>query len=121
MCRSDRTAHQISSHYIKGHLFENSVIIDHIKNRLNQGLPPNCFFWRDKTGHEVDCIIEESEKIKAIEIKSAMTISADDFKGLNYWNQLTPSENYLVYGGQEKQKRTNGTVLSWNQPLDFSA
>lgn len=111
------TVNQLSSHYMKGHLFENGIIIDYIKNRLNRGLQPNCTFWRDKTGHEVDCILEEGDKMTAIEIKSSQTISSDDFANLNYWNKLMPSKNVVVYGGKESQNRSNGTVIGWNQSM----
>lgn len=40
-------ATQLQTHYLKGALFENLVILEILKKRLNQGLPPNLYFWRD--------------------------------------------------------------------------
>lgn len=49
---------QLETHYLKGALFENLVILEFLKGRLNQGLPPNFYFWRDQSGHEVDLLAE---------------------------------------------------------------
>jgi uncharacterized protein len=66
--------------------------------------------------HKVDCIIENANKLIPIEIKSAKTINSDFFEGLNYWNKLSNNDqdnSYLVYAGDENQKRTNVKVISW--------
>ncbi|MGB5288910.1 MAG: ATP-binding protein, partial [Ignavibacteriaceae bacterium] len=49
---------QISTHYLVGSLFENLVLSDLIKHKMNYGLNNNFYFWRDKLGREVDCLIE---------------------------------------------------------------
>ena len=87
-----------------------------MKRRYNRGLSPHCHFWRDKSGNEVDCIIEEGKKITSIEIKAAKTISTDFFRGLIDWRQLAESstvQSFLIYGGDENQKRKEARVLSW--------
>ncbi len=111
---------QLSTHYMRGHLFENGMVVELLKNRFNLGLPSNCSFWRDKTGHEIDCILEEGDSITAIEIKSSQTLSSEAFDSLSYWNKLTPSHNFVIYGGKDIQKRSNATVLGWNQSDIFN-
>ncbi|XCA33777.1 MAG: DUF4143 domain-containing protein [Wolbachia endosymbiont of Polyergus mexicanus] len=49
---------QLETHYLKGALFENLIVLEIFKKRLNQGLPANIYFWRDRTGHEVDLLAE---------------------------------------------------------------
>jgi hypothetical protein len=49
-----RSAEQVSSHFLRGGLFENMVVNEFIKNALNCGEEPELTFWRDKTGNEVD-------------------------------------------------------------------
>lgn len=49
---------QLETHYLKGALFENLIVLEIFKKRLNQGLPTNLYFWRDRTGHEVDLLAE---------------------------------------------------------------
>lgn len=105
---------QLNTHYMRGALFENFVITEFYKHYLNQGKIPHLYFWRDKSGHEIDCIIEDSNKIYAIEIKAGKTIASDYFTGLNYWHALQPStNNYLIYSGDVQQKRANSQVVSW--------
>ena len=95
-------AEQLQTHYLKGALFENIVMLELLKARFNKGLPGNLYFWRDKTGHEIDCIAEWGGQIKAIEIKSSMTFQNDFIKGLRYFHELSKkSKNYLIYNGSQ--------------------
>ncbi|OGB84311.1 hypothetical protein A3F66_01950 [candidate division TM6 bacterium RIFCSPHIGHO2_12_FULL_32_22] len=101
---------------IKGNMFESLMISEIIKSSYNHDKAPNTYFWRDKTGHEIDCIIDEGTSLLPIEIKFGKTIRDEFFSQLNYWNQLTgsnPKDGYLVYGGSEHQKRSVGNVISW--------
>ena len=85
------------------------MVIKLVKKRTNSGLPVNLYYWRDKTGHEVDIIIDNGEMLVPLEIKAAKTISNDFFKNLLYWNGLSGmKKGYLVYTGEEMQKRSNG-------------
>ena len=107
---------QVSSHYLKGTLFEAFMLSEIIKNKYNQGARHNCYFWRDKTGHEIDCIIGKSNKLIPIEIKSGKTASTGYFKDINYWNRISstkPTDSYVIYGGNSTQNRSIGTLLSW--------
>lgn len=45
---------------MKGGLFETLIIGKFLKYRFNKGEESNLFFWRDKTGHEIDCLIEHA-------------------------------------------------------------
>lgn len=109
---------QVKSHYLRGGLFESMIISDFIKQKYNAGVLPRIYFWRDKHGHEVDCIIEQKNQRIPIEIKSGQTISSDYFDALSYWNTLAKapiSSGYIVYSGEEKQEREKGTVISWKK------
>jgi predicted AAA+ superfamily ATPase len=92
---------QVATHFLRGALFENLVILELLKSRTNQGLPANLSFWRDGVGHEIDCVVEEKNKLKAFEIKSAATLNCDFVKDLKYFSKLHKNkvEEYLVYGG----------------------
>lgn len=107
---------QLKTHYLRGGIFESFIISEIIKNRTNRNEQENIYFWRDKNGHEVDCIIESGKGLVPIEIKSAKTINSDFFEGLNFFNEVAgipPKNSFLVYGGEENQKRSSGNVLSW--------
>ncbi|MFH1540534.1 MAG: ATP-binding protein [Elusimicrobiota bacterium] len=107
---------QLLGHYLKGSLFETFVISEIIKKKLNKGQQPDCYYWRDKTGNEVDCIVELADSLLQIEIKSGKTIADDYFDGLRYWAKLVGKKSgnsYLIYNGDENQNRTFCKVINW--------
>lgn len=114
---------QLNTHYLKGGIFESYVISELLKARYNKGKIPNLYFWRDKTGHEIDCIIEEADQLIPIEIKAAKTIVNDFFNGIDYWKQFTSyksDKSYIIYGGDQNQtQRKQATVLSWKNIDDI--
>ncbi len=116
------TSQSIATHYLRGGLFESMIISDLIKQRYNVGLPPNIYFWRDKLGHEVDCIIDKDGKLIPIEIKAGMTISSDYFQSLGKWCALAetnPANGIVIYAGDAAQKRQNGQVIGWQNISDI--
>lgn len=107
---------QLQTHYLKGALYENLVILELLKGRLNLGLPANFYFWRDKTGHEIDFIAEWGGVIKAVEIKFNSTFQPDFTKNLNYFYKLaSDSECYLVYNGTQDGKFLNTSLIPLRQ------
>ena len=87
-----------------------------IKFFYNNGETPPCYCWREKTGKEIDLIIDIYENTKIIEIKSGKTITKDYFKELEYFKKISNSISdnlYVIYGGMENQIRSYGNVLSW--------
>lgn len=108
---------QVDTHYARGNIFENLVVIDLLKNKLNNAQQGNLFFWRDKNGKEIDCIIENAGKLYPIEIKSSQTKSMHFFDGLNYYRSLAKLKNkqsFVVYGGKEKADTKDGLMLPWD-------
>ena len=100
-------AKQLEFHPFKGNLFENMVIIELLKQRLNKGKSNNLYFWRNSKGNEVDVIIDNFDHLIPVEIKVGKTITQEYFKGLNYWNKLTnTSGGKVIYGGEGYQKRS---------------
>ena len=113
---------QLTTHYLLGNLFENWVVSEYLKFRFNRGLILNCYFWRDKTGNEIDLLIETAGKVIPIEIKSGKTINPDYFKEINHWNLLQSrlkSTACLIYGGDENQKLKEAGIVSWSSIPSF--
>jgi len=107
---------ELSNHHLKGNIFENFVISELIKSRVHIGALPRCFFWRDKHGKEVDCLMEKGQQLIPIEIKAGNTIASDYFKNLNYYTNLaniSAESSYIIYGGNYNQNRSYGKVRSW--------
>ena len=116
------SVNHLQSHPVRGFLFENMVITEFVKQRTNKGLPVNLFYWRDKTGHEIDLIIDNAGILLPIEIKSGKTINNDFFKNIGYWCKLSnQKKSILLYSGNEYQKRSNGTeVYNWRKLTELN-
>ncbi len=112
------TPEQVSTHFLRGGLFENLVINEFIKKAYNNGKEPEIYFWRDSIGNEVD-LIEYSDGGKyAYEIKSGATFLPDYFNGLGRFSKLSglSAENCsVIYGGNESLRTSNGRVLAWQR------
>ena len=96
----------------RGILWEH-LVLDLIRTYC-PGIP--IYFWRDKTGHEIDCLVEKGCRLMPVEIKCGKTLAEDYFKDLKYWNNLSSTNArsaYVVYGGNSSHKRSSGNMLSW--------
>lgn len=112
-----RNVLQLKTHPLRGSIFESMVVTELIKKRTNAGLPINLYYWRDKTGHEIDVVIDNGSKLLPVEIKSGKTFNADFFKNIDYWCNLSGSEHsILLYAGNQNQKRSTGKeILNWRK------
>lgn len=112
-----QNALQLNTHPLRGFIFEGMVVTELIKKRTNKGLPINLYYWRDKTGHEIDVVVDNGTNLLPIEIKSGKTIHAEFFKNINYWTKLSGSEkSVLLYAGEQSQQRSDGKkVLNWRK------
>ena len=72
------TPEQMIRDPLLGNIFENFVVIEALKTRLNLGLEPNLYFFRNSNGLEIDLILQEQNKLKLFEIKSGKSLS-DEF------------------------------------------
>ena len=115
-----RNVLQLKTHPLRGSVFEGMVVTELIKQRTNAGLPVNIYYWRDKTGHEIDVIIDNGNKLLPIEIKSGKTFNSEFFKNIDYWCNLSGCDkSILLYAGDQNQKRSNGKeILNWKQIMD---
>ena len=107
---------ELALHPNRGNLFESFIISEILKRYYNRGETPHVYFWRDKTGNEIDCIIEEGQTLIPVEIKASRTTSSRFFEGLEYWNQLTKGvykNNFVIYAGSRHQARGYTNVISW--------
>lgn len=111
-----REAAQLETHPLRGALFENYVIAEVAKTYRHQRREPPLFFWRDRTGHEIDLLIEEGVELFPVEIKSGQTMDTGMLESLRWWSALAgrPPENAtLVYGGGDRQERGGIRIRPW--------
>jgi len=119
-----KDVHSLSHSYMYGHLFENFIIADLMKQYYFRGTQPPLYFWRDKNGRiEVDCLINIGHKLILIEIKSSMTIRNEYFDGLIRFQEMSKEQitvkNYVVYAGDTTEERNSGMMVSWKSLGDF--
>ena len=77
-----RMADQVSRDPLLGSLFENFIIMEAMKDRLNAGESAQMYFYRDSEGNEVDLLLPTGGQWHAIEIKAGATVNPDYFKVL---------------------------------------
>lgn len=86
-------AHQLEMHPMRGQIFENMVVVECLKHQFNHGLDNNLFYYRDRSQHEVDIVIDNGlQSLLAIEVKLSPAIHPDFFKGLKYFRSLFEEE-----------------------------
>lgn len=112
-------ADQLLLHPLRGALFESLVVTELLKQRTNAGKPVNLYYWRDKTGHEVDIVIDNGLSLVPVEIKAGKTVNTEFFGNITYWNKLSgATSGYIAYAGDQIEERSNGiTVLNWFELL----
>lgn len=111
-----RESAQIVPHPLRGPIFENYVVAEIAKAYLHHRRPAPLSFWRDRTGHEIDLVIEEGGQLFPVEIKSSQTLSADMLEGLLWWSKVAgvpAGRATLVYAGSDAFTRSGVAVRPW--------
>ena len=108
------TESHVNTHPLRGALFENLIILELLKTRFNNGQRSNLFYWRDRTGNEIDVLLDQSGQVVPIEIKTAATFTTDFVKGINYWKKINSEVRnaYVVYTGKNNALE-NTQILNW--------
>ncbi len=113
-----RTPEQVGRDPLWGSLFENLIIMEAMKDRLNAGESAEMYFYRDSEGNEVDLLLPVGGKMQAIEIKAGATVNPDYFKGLKTFaahHPLALAGGSVIFGGAQDQNRSDWPVHSWLQ------
>lgn len=85
-----------------GNIFENLVVIDLLKSRLNKGQISNLYFYRDENGFEIDLLIDHGRSLTALEVKSAETFNKEQIKNLDKLIKISDQvkNRGLIYNGK---------------------
>lgn len=99
---SIETPKQLETHPQKGAVFENMAICELLKSRLNCGKDPNLYFYREKSGLEVDVMSETSEGRKLYEIKAGKILRPEFMDNMKYLkgNLEDVSGTTVIYDGE---------------------
>lgn len=107
---------QLSRDPLRGSLFENLVLMDLIKQRLNKGREPHFYYYRDSQQQEIDILYQHGHQLIPIEVKAAETYHSQFSKTLSYFSALTKNrcENaFVVYAGKHEQKVGDVQVVNY--------
>jgi predicted AAA+ superfamily ATPase len=108
---------QVSRDPLVGNIFENLVVIECLKSRLNQARSPNIYFYRDSAGFEVDLVFQDGNNLVAIEIKSTSTYHPSLVNSLTKFMGLSQkvARSYLVYNGEERSLGSETAAISFSK------
>ena len=92
---------QVDRDPLFGGLFENMVVADIFKQRLNAGREPDMYFVRDYKGFEVDLLVENGRKVDLYEIKSSMSFNESFAANVVRLAEVLPNADrkFVVYSG----------------------
>lgn len=100
---------QIKRDKMRGHLFENMIVAEALKQRLNAGRTNNLCFYRDSNGNEVDLITKREGMLNLYEIKSSETYHPDFEKGIKSFigsfGDIVGSNSIIYNGSLENESR----------------
>lgn len=94
---------QVASHPLVGNLFENLVVMEAVKQRLNRGAEPDFWFLRTSHGVEADLVSENAGRLDLWEIKAGATFHDDMAGNLRSLARLLPGttgRTAVVYAGR---------------------
>ncbi len=116
-----KTQLALEKHNHYGAIFENWIITEVKKNRLNTAENGGMYYFRDSSGNEIDLIVEKETGPVAIEIKSATKMNSALLQGLKYWQKYHPkSQTILMYRGNKSEEMNDTTsYLTWSSVIDL--
>jgi len=116
-----RTTEAVGENRLKGNVFENLILSEFQKRNHHLYLHEDVHFWQDSNGLEVDLLTEKSDGFDIFEIKATKTITPSLFKNMDRFEEISSPASVtktLIYGGDDNEKRSNYTIISWKNIAD---
>ncbi|WP_320041503.1 ATP-binding protein [uncultured Desulfobacter sp.] len=109
------TPEQLERDMAFGGLFENMVIAEAYKSRINKGLEPRLFFYRDRHQHEIDLLYPIGSSFTPIEIKSSRTYRDEFLNGIRYFQKISGSNQpgMLIYDGDIEMDKEEALIRNF--------
>lgn len=118
LLRLDST-NELKNHFSLGGLFENMVILEVYKLKLNSLSSSKLYYFRDSHGSEVDLLIDKGSELLPVEIKASATFNNEYLKNIKYFNELSNSSlGYLIYSGEKKTNVKGFKILNYTNISD---
>lgn len=108
-----KTEAQVARDPLRGSLFENLIVSDILKRKLNSDAEGELYFFRTNDGTEVDLLEQTDEGLHPVEIKASMTWSRSLADGLRKYKRLVPDavRPTVVYGGKTYPEVEDGIAV----------
>lgn len=110
------TMKQLERDPLRGHLFENLVVMEMVKARFNRALDPHMYFYRDSNQHEIDVVVKHGNSLIPVEIKTSSTFNIGYLQQLKYFQSLVKERcmtGYLVYSGDNEQNIHDFSLVNY--------
>ncbi len=112
-----RAPEQLTMHASRGAIFESFVVSEYLKAFTHRGVRSPLYFWRDRSGHEVDLVIDDGARLLPVEMKAGMTLRGGLYDGLDWFCSLggkAAPHGVLVYGGDRWLRRRGHVTRPWH-------
>lgn len=107
---------QLSTHPLRGAIFENLMVLDFFKNKFNKGKIPHFYFYRDKSQIEIDLLEEKGIHLLAYEIKSATSFTKNFANNLKYLKNIlgnTILSTTIIFDGNESIISNENSIVNF--------
>lgn len=105
-----------------GQLFETMVLSEWIKAFCHRGKMPELYYWRSRTGMEVDLIVDRNGRLYPVEIKATSTLLPRHVESLSRWRALAgdlASEGVIVANISKSFTLKECRAISWQMGMDM--
>lgn len=112
---------QLAKDKMRGNIFENHIVMEAVKHRMNKGMEGGVYFYRDSNGNEVDLLVKEEGELKAFEIKSSMTYVPEfgnTLKKLPGWLTTPVARKAIIYNGDFENTAGDIEIINYRH-LNF--
>lgn len=101
---------------MRGQLFENLIIADQVKKLVNFGIKDEVFFYRDKSGKEIDLLVSTPTGLRAYEIKSGAVYRPEYMANIKYLKKLLGDDvvkSGVIYTGEVELNKPEEGVYNY--------
>ena len=114
---SIRTIDELMNHPLIGNIFETFIISEFHKRSYHMGERPELYFWRDKSGNEIDLIADIGTNTLPVEIKFSKTYNKTMTTNIMSWLNLmnnSSEKGIVIYRGDSVfGKNSSVPVVPW--------
>jgi len=103
-----------------GAVFENMIIMEFLKNKINKRLNSDLYFYRDSNGVEIDLVIDAGLSVSLYEIKAAKTLRHEMTRSLNlvdsadsFGKSITLKKHLISFHENRLPLGANVSAIPW--------